>query len=337
MASSTPRPQPTTLPFNLTKPDTNTTTNTTTTTNPQTIPHLPTPKLLLQIHDLRNPASTTFLTLIPNLASTLETALTTILQTLYTKPTPPSSPSTPTPTQTPIQNHNRITFTPTLPPTRSITTHLRQIPGVAYTTGTDLDADHKEIHLSLSYIASCTTRYADPRAELVGMLTHELVHCYQHTRPQNKETQTPDPPGGLIEGIADFVRLRAGLAPPHWTRPRGAEERAGKWDQGYQHTAYFLDWLEEVRIGTGAVGLVNDRLLRVGYVGEGEGEGDDGEDEQVQNGDAEGESFWKGLFGVGVEELWEEYGRWLDTPAGKVDEETKTPGNGNWEGEIVNP
>ncbi|RAH64051.1 basic secretory family protein, partial [Aspergillus aculeatinus CBS 121060] len=249
------------------------------------------PKLLLQIHDLRHPSVTTFLTLIPNLASTLETALTTILQTLYTCPSPPTPPSFP---KSPPKN--RITFTPTLPPTRSITTHLRPIPGVAYTTGTDLDRDHKEIHLSLSYIATCTERStpSTTRAEIVGVLTHELVHCYQHTAPDGDDDTTPHPPGGLIEGIADFVRLKAGLAPPHWQRPRSAAERPEKWDQGYQHTAYFLAWLEDFRVGRGAVGLVNDRLLRVGYS------------------QKRGEGFWRGLFGVGVEELWEEYGRYLD-------------------------
>ncbi|PYI21507.1 plant basic secretory protein, partial [Aspergillus violaceofuscus CBS 115571] len=290
----------------------------TSTSTPTTrTPALPTPKLLLQIHDLRHPSTTTFLTLIPNLASTLETALTTIIQTLYTCPppqSPPPSASTNPPKTTPI------TFTPTLPPTRSITTFLRPIPGVAYTTGTDLDADHKEIHLSLAYIASCTERYADSsslRAEIVGVLTHELVHCYQHTSPDRDDDTAPKPPGGLIEGIADFVRLKAGLAPPHWQRPRSAAERPEKWDQGYQHTAYFLAWLEEVRVGTGAVGLVNDRLLRVGYVGEdddGEGEGDE-EGKDAQKRGVEG--FWRGLFGVGVEELWEEYGRYLDTLAGE--------------------
>lgn len=36
-------------------------------------------------------------------------------------------------------------------------------------------------------------------------------------------------PGGLIEGIADFVRLKAGLAPPHWKPgPRS------RWDEGYE-------------------------------------------------------------------------------------------------------
>ena len=97
------------------------------------------------------------------------------------------------------------------------------------------------------------------------------------------------------------MRLKAGLDPPHWKRPTSSNDRGAKWDQGYQHTAYFLAWLEDVRIGTGAIGMLNDRLLRVGYVGdEGKREG-------------EGNGFWKALFGAGVLELWEEYGRYLDT------------------------
>jgi Peptidase of plants and bacteria len=39
---------------------------------------------------------------------------------------------------------------------------------------------------------------------------------------------------------ADYVRLHAGLAPPHWHR-RGGEH----WDAGYDTTGYFLDWLEQ--------------------------------------------------------------------------------------------
>ncbi|PYH48452.1 basic secretory family protein [Aspergillus saccharolyticus JOP 1030-1] len=316
-----PPPQPTTLPNNLPQPDSsNTTTTTTTASKDQHSQHptIPSPKFLLQIHDLRHPGSHTFLTLIPDLASTLETALTTILETLYTSPSPsPTSNQNPKP--------RPITFIPSLPPTRSVTTLLRPIPGVAYTTGTDLDPDHKEIHLSLSYIENCTTRYADdPRAEIVGVLTHELVHCYQHTAPPENEDTGPRPPGGLIEGIADFVRLKAGLAPPHWTRPRSAKERAEKWDQGYQHTAYFLAWLEEVRVGRGAVGLVNDRLLRVGYLGEkAEGDGEERRSEGEDGSGKPGEGFWKALFGVGVEELWAEYGRYLDSLAGELEAEAK--------------
>lgn len=171
---------------------------------------------------------------------------------------------------------------------------------MAYTTGIELDDQHKEIHLSLSYIRTCST-FPDPARELAGVLTHELVHCYQHTAPPSPAgDNVPRPPGGLVEGVADFVRLKAGLDPPHWKRPTSAGDRPDKWDSGYQHTAYFLAWLEDVKIGRGGVGLLNDRLLRVGYMGE---------DDTVSG---ERVGFWKALFGAGVLELWEEYGSYLD-------------------------
>lgn len=185
---------------------------------------------------------------------------------------------------------------------------------MAYTTGTDLDDDHKEIHVSLPYVQHCTSGASakdDPLHEILGVLTHELVHCYQHTAPPGSSLR---PPGGLIEGIADFVRLKAGLAPPHWKKPTCAAERPSKWDEGYQHTAYFLAWLEDVRVERGFVGVLNDRLLRVGYV-------DKSEVSRV--------GFWEDLVGARVEDMWEEYGQFLDRKEGKS--------QGNWEEEIVNP
>ncbi|KAL2871778.1 basic secretory family protein [Aspergillus lucknowensis] len=270
-------------------------------------PKLPKPKFLLEIHDLRHPSSQFFLALIPDLTSTLETALTAILQNLYTPP--------------PVGNRKQVLgFEPCIPPTRSVTVLLRDIGGVAYTTGKELDNDHKEIHISLPYVQHCRTK-ANPLAEIVGVLTHELVHCYQYAAPRasadgRPDDSTPRAPGGLIEGVADFVRLKAGLEPPHWSRPSSAKERPETWDSGYQHTAYFLAWLEDVRVGQGAVGLLNDRLCRVGYVGE-----DTSKDRETTG-------FWKGLFGAGIDELWEEYGDWLDNSGGT---------QGNWEDEIVNP
>jgi hypothetical protein len=143
--------------------------------------------------------------------------------------------------------------------------------GVAYTAGTSLDDDHKEIHFSLKYIAgiACARR----TDEITGVLVHEMVHCWQWNGHGSA-------PPGLIEGIADFVRLKAGLVPPHW-KPEGG----GDWDAGYQHTGYFLDWLER-RYGKGAVRRINERL-RTGKYCEGE--------------------FWEGLFDRGVKELWKDY------------------------------
>jgi hypothetical protein len=43
------------------------------------------------------------------------------------------------------------------------------------------------------------------------VLTHELVHCYQWDAEGTC-------PGGLIEGVADWVRLNCDLSPPHWKK-----------------------------------------------------------------------------------------------------------------------
>jgi len=83
--------------------------------------------------------------------------------------------------------------------------------------------------------------------------------------------------------IADFVRLKAGLAPPHWNR--APENRGHRWDEGYQKTAWFLEWLENKR-GAGTVSYMNDIMRRHKY---------------------HEESFWKRVFGAPVDKLWAEY------------------------------
>ena len=158
-----------------------------------------------------------------------------------------------------------------IPPTRSVTLVLRSMDGVAYTTGLPLDSLHKEIHLSLTY----ASRFIDTphrfREELIGVVTHEMVHAYQWDAEGTC-------PGGLIEGIADYVRLKAGLAPPHWKK----NEKMDRWDEGYQRTAYFLEFLEG-EYGTGTVAKINAKLRQGKY---------------------EAESFWTGIFGEGRDVDW---------------------------------
>lgn len=141
--------------------------------------------------------------------------------------------------------------------------------GIAYTFGTHTD---KEIHFSLDHIRNSAQR---AKEEILGVLTHEVVHCFQY----NGKDKCP---GGLIEGMAgsllllrffcghhfynmncvpsvpgfnaDWVRLHTGLIPPHW-KPTGGD----KWDAGYQTTAYFLDWLEE-RYGRGTIQALNQSM-----------------------------------------------------------------------------
>ena len=163
-----------------------------------------------------------------------------------------------------------------IPKVRSVTVKLRGMDGVAYTTGLDLDDMHKEIHCSLHYLASNRHDPIKFRHETLGVITHEMVHCFQHNC---KGTA----PGGLIEGIADYVRSKAALAPPHWKKT--PEGRGDKWDAGYEKTAWFLEWLEAQR-GAGMISRMNEFMGRCVYK----------EDE-----------FWPELFGETIETLWERY------------------------------
>jgi len=66
------------------------------------------------------------------------------------------------------------------------------------------------IRLSLHYIhqVSKSNKVDDQiRKEIHGVLLHELVHCVQHDAPESREGSK----GGLIEGLADYIRLKSGL------------------------------------------------------------------------------------------------------------------------------
>jgi len=91
-------------------------------------------------------------------------------------------------------------------------------------------------------------------------------------------------PGGLIEGVADYVRLRAGFAPPHWHRGRGE-----RWDEGYDVTGYFFDWIEKNYAGfvRGLNAILKDAKW----------------DEDV----------FKLITGKNVHELWKEYRKQYDS------------------------
>lgn len=114
----------------------------------------PLPKLRLQLNDLSHAGSAIFLKAV-NAASVLETSVQAVLRTLYVAPGA-------------AHTHP--------PPTRSVTLILRDMDGVAYTTGSDLDSDHKEIHFSLRYIAGINPASRQAH-EITGVIVHELVHC----------------------------------------------------------------------------------------------------------------------------------------------------------------
>ena len=159
------------------------------------------------------------------------------------------------------------------PDVRSITLVLRAFDHIAYTTGKEIDFEHKEIHLSTRYIEHIDKSRLEN--EVLGVIVHDMVHCWQWNGQGECKV-------GLIKGIADWVRLQAGLASPRWKK-----RWEGNWDAGYSVTAYFLDWLERV-YGAGTVPKLNQKL-REKYVEE---------------------AYWPELFnGKTVKELWKAYGK----------------------------
>jgi len=85
-------------------------------------------------------------------------------------------------------------------------------------------------------------------------------------------------PIGLLTGIADFFRLNAGYASPHWVlRGQGL-----RWDQGYDVTARFLDYCENMYPGFAA--NLNTKM-ESGY----------------------SSSFFQRFTGKTVDELWTDY------------------------------
>lgn len=220
---------------------------------PHPNPKFPSTKLRLSSLDLDHPGSNVFFRN-TNPSKALSEAVESVLSILYR----------------PSENNDHI------PACRSVTLFLHAMVGVAYTTGSDLDRDHKEIHFSLDYINGIP--HARQKDEIQGVLVHEMVHCWQWNAMGTA-------PSGLVEGVADFVRLKAGLSPPHWKKESG-----GQWDAGYQHTGYFLEWIEE-KFGQGSVRKINQAL----------------KDKQYEEDD-----FWQQLFGEKVSYLWKAYEASLD-------------------------
>ncbi|KAL5855440.1 hypothetical protein ACOSQ4_005242 [Xanthoceras sorbifolium] len=113
----------------------------------------------------------------------------------------------------------------------------------------------------------------DVRREIAGVLYHEMTHIWQW----NGNGQTL---GGLIEGITDYVRLKANYAPSYWVQPGQGD----RWDQGYDVVGknVFLDYCSSLR--NGFVAELNKKM-RSGYSG----------------------SYFIDLLGKNVDQLWKDY------------------------------
>lgn len=144
---------------------------------------------------------------------------------------------------------------------QKVSLFIDDMDGVAYTS-------NDQIHVSARYIQGYS---GNVKTEFTGVLYHEMTHVWQW----NGNGQAP---GGLIEGIADYVRLKAGYAPSHWVKAGQGD----RWDQGYDVTARFLDYCNGLR--NGFVGELNKKM-RNGY----------------------SNNYFVDLLGKTVDQLWKDY------------------------------
>ncbi|KAK1430325.1 hypothetical protein QVD17_12982 [Tagetes erecta] len=146
----------------------------------------------------------------------------------------------------------------------TINVFVDDMDGIAYTV-------NNEIHISANWLQGDTGITRDSKAGFDGVIYHETVHVWQW----NGNGQAP---GELIEGIADYVRLKAGYIPSHWVKPGEGD----RWNQGYDVTARFLDYCNGLR--DGFVAELNKKM-RDGY----------------------NDGFFVDLLGKTVDQLWDEY------------------------------
>ncbi|CAM6089177.1 unnamed protein product [Calypogeia fissa] len=175
-----------------------------------------------------------------------------------------------------------------------VTLYVDNITGVAYTLRAGDGVQYPEIHLSAIYVDSL------PQGDLVGLsyeITGVLVHESTHVWQNFNGSYGVDPVfTGVIEGIADFIRLRSGYPAKHWVQTSG-----GEWYSGYSTTAYFFDWIDATLV-PGFVNELNYMMMNTWDV-----------------------SFIEQITGMSADALWTEYQNYLNPPSSPSPSSSPTP------------
>jgi hypothetical protein len=96
------------------------------------------------------------------------------------------------------------------------------------------------VMISTGHLADVKAKGGDVLTEIKGILHHEMTHMYQNDDKAPGEG-TYASLGNVIEGVADFVRIRSGF-PPDGAVPT----KTGVWDsEGYWKPAFFLLWIDD--------------------------------------------------------------------------------------------
>ncbi|KAK3192921.1 hypothetical protein Dsin_024231 [Dipteronia sinensis] len=127
---------------------------------------------------------------------------------------------------------------------------------------------NNQIQVSADYLNGYN---GDVKQEFTGIIYHEMTHVWQWNGAGQAR-------GELIEGIADFVRLKANYPANGWAQPGDGTT----WDQGYSVTARFLDYCDGLR--NGFVAELNKKM-RDGY----------------------SDNFFMDLLRKSVDQLWSDY------------------------------
>jgi hypothetical protein len=99
------------------------------------------------------------------------------------------------------------------------------------------------VSLSTQYLDKIKKAGRDVRAEITGILHHEMTHMYQND--DKPEATFPGLPR-MYEGIADAVRIRNGFPPARAT----PSDKSGRWqDKTYSSQAFFWLYVDQAHPG----------------------------------------------------------------------------------------
>jgi hypothetical protein len=101
------------------------------------------------------------------------------------------------------------------------------------------DVGNITVMISTDHLAQVQADGRDVETEIRGILLHEMTHMYQHDDKAPGEGTYPNMEN-VLEGVADFVRIRAGFRPHN-----AVASKSGTWDDvGYWKPAFFMLWID---------------------------------------------------------------------------------------------
>ncbi len=138
-----------------------------------------------------------------------------------------------------------------------------------------IDTAYKGVAAASGTTIIFNPRWFDKQPKDIDVVTHEVMHIVQSYPNYN--------PWWLVEGIADYVRYKYGVANAEggWSLPTVSPSH--KYDNGYRVTARFLAWCENKK--PGSVKAFDYALRTATY----------------------NTHLWITLFGKSVSDLWDEY------------------------------